>query len=60
MILRSMRSHCGECFRLGVAKLARFLLFWLVCSLVLGLVLFLFVLMMVAASSSIGCGFILV
>ncbi len=45
-----MCSHCGECFRFGVAKLARVLLFWLVCLLVLGLILFVFALMVVVCN----------
>ncbi len=60
LILRDMHSHCGECFRFGVAKLARVFLSCLVCFLVLGLVLFFFVLVMVAVFSSIGGGFLLV
>ncbi len=54
MIFLSMCSHCGECFCFGVAKLARVLfvvfLFWLVCSLVLGLILFVFVSIVVVFS----------
>ncbi len=60
LILRDMSSHCSECFCFGVAKLARVLLFCLVCFLVLGLVLFFFILVMEAVSSSIGGGFLLV
>jgi hypothetical protein len=60
LILRDMCSHCGECFCFGVAKLARVLLFYLVCFLVLGLVLFFFVLVMVAVCSLFGGGFLLV
>ena len=60
LILRDMRSHCGECFRFGIAKLARVLLFCLVCFLVLGLVLLFFLLFMAAVCSSIGGGFLLV
>ncbi len=59
-ILRDMHSHCGECFRFGIAKLARVLLFCLVCFLVLGLVLLFFLLFMAAVCSSIGGGFLLV
>jgi hypothetical protein len=54
-----MCSHCGECFCFSVAKLARILLFWLVCPLVLGLILFVFV-PMVVVSNVIGGGFVLV
>jgi hypothetical protein len=60
LILGSVRSHCGECFCFGVAKLAWVLLFWLACSLVLGLVLLFFALVMVAVSSPIVGGFVLV
>ncbi len=60
MILRDMHSHCGECIRFGVAKLARVLLSCLMCFLVLGLVHFFFVLVMVVVSSLIGGGFLLV
>ncbi len=60
LILRDMRSHCGECFRFGIANLARVLLFCLVCFLVLSLVLLLFLLFMVVVCSSIGGGFLLV
>ena len=60
LILGDIRSHCGECFRFGIAKLARVLLFCLVCFLVLGLVLSFFLLFMVAVCSSIGGGFLLV
>jgi hypothetical protein len=48
LILRDMRIHCGKCFRFGIVKLARVLLFCLVCFLVLGLVLLFFILFMVA------------
>ena len=54
-----MCSHCGECFRFGVAKLARVLLFWLVCPLVLGLISFVLV-TMVVVFKLIGGGFVLV
>jgi hypothetical protein len=59
LILRDMCIHCGECFCFGAAKLARVLLSCLVCFLVLGLVLFFFVLVVVAVFSSIGGGFLL-
>jgi hypothetical protein len=42
-----MCSHCGECFCFGVAKLARVLLSWLVCPLMLGLIIFFLVRMVV-------------
>ncbi len=58
-----MCSHCGECFCFGVAKLDRVLfvvfLFWLVCSLVLGLIIFVFV-SIVLVLSVIGEGIFLV
>ncbi len=60
LILRDMRSHSGECFRFGIANLARVLLFCLVCFLVLGLVLLFILLSMVVVCSSIGGGFLLV
>ncbi len=60
MILKDMRSHCGECSCSGFAKLARVLLSCLVCFLVLGLVPFFFVLVMVVVFCSIGGGFLLV
>ena len=60
LILGDIRSHCGECFRFGIAKLDRVLLFCLVCFLVLGLVLLFFLLFMVVVCSSIGGGFLLV
>ena len=60
MILKDMRSHCGECFRFGFANLAKILFSYLVCFLVLGLVPFFFVLVMVVVFCSIGGGFLLV
>ena len=60
MILKDMRSHCGECFCFGFAKLARVLLSCLVCFLVLGLVPFFFGLVMVVVFCLIGGGFLLV
>ncbi len=60
LILRDMHIHCGKCFRFGIVKLARVLLFCLVCFFVLGLVLLFFLLFMVAVCSSIGGGFLLV
>ncbi len=55
-----MCSHCGECYCFGVTMLAWVLLFQLLFSLVLGLILMFFALVMVAVSSPIGGGFVLV
>ncbi len=58
-ILRNMRSHCGECFCFGIAKLARVLVFCLACFLVLVFVLFFSLLFMVAVCGLIEVGFLL-